>query len=137
MEDAEPVNGEACGPGRGRGCRAPGGGGAAGNVEPSLSIRNDFFLINRKCHFSHQICPGPTGGCCLCLALSLLFWLQWKLPRRWRLWRVCASHRGDGFFSCVSMRVCLQPASDRQGRDVIARCAKWKASSDQALPRGN
>lgn len=40
-EDAEPVNGEAAVRGRGR--LVPGGGGAAGNLEVPLNLRNDFF----------------------------------------------------------------------------------------------
>lgn len=40
------------------------------------------------------------------------------------------SHRGMGSFPVSACVWCLQPAFDRQGRDVITLCAKWKSSGD-------
>lgn len=96
-----------------------GGGGAAGSLEPSLSIGNDFFLINSKCRFSHQLCLWPTGGCCLCVWLfRRLVVVTMEIPEEMVAVACVCQPSGDGF-SPVSacMCVCSQPLTSREGCD--------------------
>ena len=57
-------------PGGGGAASSLGGGGAAGNLEVSLNLRNDLFLINSKCHFGDQSYIWERQLLSLCVSFS-------------------------------------------------------------------